>query len=253
MMKTKDNNYFISILICCFNSEKFIELTIKSVLNNDYNNYEIIFLDDGSKDRTKEIIHKVMKNYTNFIYYYQNNKGLGSARNKGLELANSNWIFLLDHDDIISKNRLTKQINDIKNNIDCSVFFGDATLDKVENKTKHIQFKKKYGLKIVDVVNKKNVMINLFKYGCFIGSSSTVINKKKALKIGGFNEHLLFTVDYDYFIRSAKFFKFYSSENIYSEWRVHENQITNRNFRNNIELFYLYILNIKNIRFSIFN
>jgi len=254
MTKVDYNKFFVSILICCYNSEKFIESTIKSVLNNDYKDFEIIFVDDGSKDRTKEIIHKTMSNYDNYIYYYQNNKGLGSARNKGVELANSNWLFILDHDDIIFKYRLTKQINDIKKNINCSVVFGDTLIDKLNNKTKYMVFHEKYGLKIDDLINKTNVQINLLKYGCFIGSSSTVINKKKALEIGCFNESLSFTVDYDFFVRSAEKFNFYSSQNIYSKWKIHENQITNKNyFKNNIELFYLYYSNFKNIKLSELN
>ena len=54
------NEIFVSILICCFNSEKFISKTIESIIKQNYNNFEIIFIDDGSADNTKQVINNIL-------------------------------------------------------------------------------------------------------------------------------------------------------------------------------------------------
>ena len=236
----QSNNPFISILICCYNSEKFIIRTLDSVLSQKYTNWELIIIDDGSYDKTKEIIFKKLKN-KKFNYYYQENIGLANSRNKGLLLSKSNYVFILDHDDEISSDRLIKQVKEIKTNEDCAIYFGDAKINSWEKITKFQIFKKKYDFNINKLKNKNRIDNFLLEYGCFIPSSTVVINKDKIKSNFLFNNRYNYVVDFDYFLRVSKTNKIFMSENIYSCWYESKNQITYQNkLKNYIEIFIMY-------------
>ncbi|MEM4211821.1 MAG: glycosyltransferase family A protein [Nitrososphaerota archaeon] len=84
-----------------YNAERWIERAIKSVLNQNYTNYELIIIDDGSTDRTWHIIQDYQQNYPDKIIAYKldRNLGLSFARNKGLDLASGDIVTFLDSDD----------------------------------------------------------------------------------------------------------------------------------------------------------
>ena len=92
-----------------FNGEKFLKKSIGSILNQTYRNFELIILDDGSTDSSKEII---LSNNDNRIIYYSNasNKGLVYTRNKLVELSQGKYIAIMDCDDIAEPYRLEKQV-----------------------------------------------------------------------------------------------------------------------------------------------
>jgi glycosyltransferase involved in cell wall biosynthesis len=80
-----------SIIIPTYNRENFISETINSVLESDYKNFEIIVVDDGSTDNTKDIVNKI--NDSRLNYYYQDNKERGAARNNGIKKAKGEYVF----------------------------------------------------------------------------------------------------------------------------------------------------------------
>ena len=248
-----ENNLFISILICCYNSEKYISNTLDSILIQKYSNYEIIIVDDGSEDNTKNIIEKKLFN-KKYIYKFQKNKGLSEARNLGLSLSNSNYIFILDHDDIMDKNRLENQVKEIINNKDCSVYFGNSYIGLENQTTKYelIENKSKFDLNI-NKINNISIDEYLLMYGCFIASSTVVINKNK-LSNYVFNEKFNYVTDYDFFIEQSINNKFFKSNNIYASWRINENQMSSKNIKKNlIENIQVYNKYFKKNKKYIFN
>lgn len=102
----------VSIIITLYNAEKYIEETILSAINQTYKNKEIIVIDDGSTDNSSKIVKKYLDE--NIRYYYQENRGVAVARNKGIKLAKGNYISFLDSDDILYKDKIQKQIEQIK-------------------------------------------------------------------------------------------------------------------------------------------
>ena len=66
---------WFSIIICCYNSEKYLKYTLESVINQSYKLWELIIIDDGSSDKTKSIIDKYKTKNSKIKYFYQNNKG----------------------------------------------------------------------------------------------------------------------------------------------------------------------------------
>ena len=120
------NEPYFSVIICCFNSEEFIRETIDSVIHQTFKDWEIVLVNDGSTDRTEIIVNDYISQGTNINYFFQENKGFANARNKCLELAEGQWIVIIDHDDICLPNRLNIHNNQILNNPDCGFFFGDT-------------------------------------------------------------------------------------------------------------------------------
>lgn len=90
---------FVSFIMPTFNRAYIIGDAIQSILAQTYQNWELILIDDGSVDNTKELIEKM--NEPSIRYYYQTNKGAATARNKGLESAKGEWIAYLDSDNTL--------------------------------------------------------------------------------------------------------------------------------------------------------
>ena len=105
----KKEKYFFSIIIPTWNRGFCIKQCLEHVLDQTYSNYEIIIIDDGSTDNTKDVI---FNNFTDHIdsgkirYFYQKNSGVSAARNKGLSKAKGNWICYVDSDNYVSSNYL---------------------------------------------------------------------------------------------------------------------------------------------------
>ena len=119
----------ISIIMNCFNGEKFLNESINSLLNQTYKNWELIFFDNKSTDKSANIVKNL--NDKRIKYYRSNNKiKLGLARKKALDKANGEFIAFLDTDDIWEKNKLNLQLKTFKDkkvgfSITNSIFFNE--------------------------------------------------------------------------------------------------------------------------------
>ena len=89
----------VSIIIPVYNGEKYIKRCLESVLNQTYKDIEIIVLNDGSSDRSEEVIRRMTKDDTRIRYYCHENMGVGKTRNRGIELSMGEYITFLDADD----------------------------------------------------------------------------------------------------------------------------------------------------------
>lgn len=103
----------ISIIIPVYNAEKWLAMTIDSVLSQSYNNYELILIDDGSTDESSNICLEYVKIYPNIKYLSKSNGGVSSARNAGLDLAEGDLIAFLDSDDWLAPEFLETLVSNI--------------------------------------------------------------------------------------------------------------------------------------------
>lgn len=101
----------ISVVIPIYNVEKYIFRCIDSLQNQTYKDFELILIDDGSTDNSPSICDELEKKYSNIKVIHQDNSGPSIARNKGLEIANGNYITFVDSDDFVNNRYLECLIN----------------------------------------------------------------------------------------------------------------------------------------------
>src|SRR5574344_1384872 len=106
-------NNKISIIVSAFNAEKYIKECLEKLLQQTYENIEIIVVEDGSTDKTKEIIKSFEKNKKITIIYNDGNKGLSYSRNVGLRGATGEYIGFIDADDYIDNDFYEELMNSI--------------------------------------------------------------------------------------------------------------------------------------------
>jgi glycosyltransferase involved in cell wall biosynthesis len=107
------NNAVVSVIVPAFNAENYIEETLKSVVNQTWTNLQIIVVNDGSTDNTEKKTLPFLAD-KRIIYVNQQNKGSVSARNKGLSLATGDYIQYVDADDVLSLDKIYKQVTVLK-------------------------------------------------------------------------------------------------------------------------------------------
>ncbi len=108
----------ISIIIPIYNAEQYLANTIESVLNQTYKNFELILVDDGSRDSSNKICTKYAEKDFRIKVVYQKNKGVSSARNTGLKHITGEWICFLDSDDEVTPTWLQSYIDSIEDGLD---------------------------------------------------------------------------------------------------------------------------------------
>ncbi|RJR18173.1 MAG: glycosyltransferase family 2 protein [Desulfobacteraceae bacterium] len=102
-------NVLVSVIIPAYNAEKWIRASVESALNQTWQNIEVIVIDDGSNDQTYCILQTVQNKNVKVIS--QGNRGAAAARNKGLQIAQGDYIQFLDSDDILETGKIRSQLN----------------------------------------------------------------------------------------------------------------------------------------------
>lgn len=128
-------NDLVSIIMPSYNTAKFISESIESVLNQTYSNWELIIIDDCSKDNTDEVVSKYLSD--DRIKYFKNDNNCGAAlsRNKALREAKGKWIAFLDSDDLWENNKLEMQIKFMTDN---NYYFSYTNYCEIDEESKEI-------------------------------------------------------------------------------------------------------------------
>jgi len=214
----------VSVIIAVYNGEKYIKEAVESILNQTYKDIELIVVDDGSTDRTKEIL----TNYPNIKYVYQDNRGEGAARNLGTSLAKGDYIAFLDGDDLYKKDKIEKQINMLELNPEIDVVYCD--LEVVDEKLKYINILKSEG-----VYDKREDLLPMMLYRQVVQGPICMMIRKKCSDAVKWKENYTYIVDYIYTINLAKKFNFkYLEEPLYV-YRRHNNNLSNSHEKTLVE------------------
>ena len=165
----------VTVITPLFNAQDFIGETIESVLDQTYQNWEMIIVDDCSTDNSRDIVKKyeAKESRIKLIELEKNFGGPARPRNVGLDISKGDYLAFLDADDVWLKNKLQVQINEmLVNNLDFtstdSKFIDDNSIDTIINKHKIIIFFKK--------IKRKATLSDVIK-GSFISTSSAIVSK----------------------------------------------------------------------------
>lgn len=176
----------ISVLMTVYNGEKFLEETIESVLNQTFGDFELIIIDDGSTDNTKEIIMKFAKWDKRIKYYYfGKNKGyyyLDEVINEGLRKCKGKYIARIDADDLCNPNRLEVQYNYLEKNKDIFLIGSSAEVIDYHGKKIGSIFKKPFS----SIFHKYHVAVS----NSFVHSS--IMFRNEGIYYPSHNEHMFY-------------------------------------------------------------
>lgn len=122
----------VSIITPCYNGKKYLVNFLNSILDQDYKQIELIFIDDGSTDCTADIVNNYKKKFENsgiiFKYIYQENAGQAAAINKGLKEFKGEYLMWVDSDDILLKNNISKKVEFLEKHDECGFVLSKGTI-----------------------------------------------------------------------------------------------------------------------------
>jgi len=182
---------FFSVIIPTYNRKHFLEKCVRSVLSQTYPHFELIIIDDGSDDGTKELISSFKDD--RIFYRYQNNQGVSRSRNRAICMAKSDFLAFLDSDDWWDTKKLEKSLENIRKYNEIKIFH-----------TEEIWYSK--GKLLHQKIKHKKPTGEFYKNAlplCCISISTAVVHKSVFEDIGMFDETFEACEDYDFWLRTA--------------------------------------------------
>jgi len=246
---SKNSQPMVSIIMTCFNNCETLKDAISSVINQSYQNWELIFVDDGSTDQSLKVVNQIIDSRVK-IFTLDKNYGRGISYQMGLNKANGKYIMFLDSDDWWYSNKIIKQIQYLKNNHKV-MFVGSGLITSKNHKPIGVRCNKKFS----NITNKK--ITDPFIAFATICIRDTIISKYS------FDKNLKVAQDSD-FLRTLCMNEQYSNLEdilyVYNEsgsfnWIKMKNALKNTKIglKKYKQKFFLdYFLNIMEINFKIF-
>ena len=209
------NKIKISIIMCAYNSEKFIEASIMSILTQTFSNFELIIINDGSTDGTATIINKFSKTDKRIKQInFKKNIGVYVRRNIGINLAKGKYLAFMDSDDISLPKRLEIQYNYLQQNPE--FYLIGSSYEIIDKNNEHIRNE----IAITGFPTIKNILPEKM---LFLTSSLMLRNDKK----NKFRVKFIYAGDYDFvLLLLSKGYKMNNLPDILVKYRININSIT---------------------------
>ena len=221
----------VSIIVNCFNGEKYLRESLESILKQSYKNWEVIFWDNQSTDSSA----KIFKSYNDkrFIYFYATkHTSLYKARNLAIEKSKGDFLSFLDVDDFWGKDKLETQMPYF-NSLKVGVVFSNLWVMKKNKSTKKIYTNSKLpsGRIFNELINNYN-----------IGILTTVIRKDFFLQLKKkFDERFSIIGDFDLFLRLSKLCEFVSIQEPLAFYRLHAQNLSTLNKEKEVKEYEIWI------------
>ncbi|WP_250658235.1 glycosyltransferase family 2 protein [Alkalimarinus coralli] len=233
----------LSIIIPTYNAASYIEETLRSIFSQDYHNFEIIIVDDGSKDQTHQMI-KAM-NDSRIRYVYQTNSG-GPARprNVGIRMARGKYISIFDSDDLMLAGKLSSTVQALINNPGAALALtnyqmitetGEISRDNVLADYHTLQsLPKKSSNQGYHLIDKTDAYRGLVQSN-FIATSSVILNKKHLSLNDLFDEQLKNADDKEMWLKLAYDHDIVFVDKILHQYRLRSGSITFRGYEKRVD------------------
>ncbi len=198
-------NWLVSVIVPAYNAEAFIYSTLNSILLQSYKNIEVIVVDDGSQDKTVEIVKSVAAKDNRVMLLRQSNQGVATARNLAIENSKGEYIAPCDADDIWYPQKIEKQMRCIATSSSL-VGLVYTWIELIDEKGSHLKFGRKWDIK-------GDVLAPLLCSN-FIGGGSTPLIRRKCIDhVGGYNcnfikDNAQGCEDRDLYLRIAEHYAF---------------------------------------------
>jgi len=237
----------VSIIINCFNGEKFLRQCLSSVSKQIYKNWEVIFWDNKSNDNTKKIFNEFKKD-KRFKYFFANkHTNLYVARNLAIRKSKGEVLTFLDTDDIWLPNKLQEQIQYFKKNVKAEILYSNYFIKK---KILGMNFIKKRYNKILPDGLITNHLLKSYDVAWLTTAFKRKIFKNKQL----FNEKFFMVADYDLILHLSLNKNIHCIQKPLAIYRYHSDQLTRNKFKIQIShMISLFNKIKKNTRFNQLN
>lgn len=213
-------NPLVSVIMPAYNGEKYIGDAIESILNQTYENLELIIVEDKSTDSTLDVIQKY-KDPRIFIQLNSENKGIAFSTNLGIKISKGKYIALLDDDDIALKRRLEWQVKFLEEHEEVDILGGRSAL--IDKDGEFIKYDKE------PIYNSKYIKANMLFYNKRFANCTTMMRRsfidKNDLK---YQEACLGMQDFKFFIDSSKVGTMTSIDHLIHLKRIHEEEETEK-------------------------
>lgn len=163
----------VSVILTCYNQEKYLAEALDSVLNQTYPFWECVILNDGSTDGSEDVAKRYVSRDKRFIYVYQSNQGVVAARNNAIKISKGDYILPLDGDDMISPDYIKLATDVLDNNKDVILVY--CNVERFGNES---------GILLLPELNKRNIL----RSGCCV--SSSVYRREIYDSVGGYKKEM---------------------------------------------------------------
>jgi len=195
----------VSVIVPTYNAPRFLVETVESILAQDYGDFELIVVDDGSGPATRRALEPYMKRIR---YYWRENAGPSAARNTGIELAKGELIAFCDHDDLWLPNKLSHQVSHIDSHPGAGLYYCDYSHfgDRLDKRPRR--------------QHSGRVFLKLWQKR-FLQTLAVVCRREVFDKAGLFDVSLRYCQDYDMWLRIALHYDFGYTGGVLAKYRLH--------------------------------
>ena len=208
---TNTRKPMVSVIIPSYNHERYLPRAIDSVINQSYANFEIIVVDDGSTDKTKNVCLR----YPSVKYIYQPNAGLSAARNNGISNSSGEYFIFLDADDWLLENAIISNLDLLTPNNNVAFASGGHK----------VYYEPKDTTMIVQREVNENHYCRLLE-GNFIGMHATVMYQRWVFDTYYFDTSLPYCEDYDLYLKIARQHPIIHHTGLIAVYRIHDNNMS---------------------------
>jgi len=191
----------VTIIALCYNHERFVQECLQSIINQTYQNIELIIVDDFSTDKSREIMLAFSQKKISIKWIFNKNN-LGNCRsfNQALKIATGEYIIDLSTDDVLKPNRIEEQVKKFAVSNRIGIVFSDAEYIDENSNWLGIFYKKD------QKIPEGNIYEDILRKS-FIMPSSMMIRKSILDKLGGYDENLKYE-DFDFWVRSSRIYEY---------------------------------------------
>jgi glycosyltransferase involved in cell wall biosynthesis len=230
----------VSIIIPVYNGEKFIKETLESIFEQTFQDFEIIIVDDGSIDGTRNILEQYAGKVT---YIFQENSGPSRARNTAIKIAKGKYVAFLDGDDLWTPNKLELQIGYMESHPYIGMVFADMMTFNESgviqaSYLKSIKRKNFYSILLAEQHELKDPF-SMLLYANFIPTGTVIIRKVCMDDIGFFDENISSVEDLDMWMRTSIFCKVGFVPCVLKKKRDHEGNISKDLYKATVSAIYV--------------
>ena len=202
----------VSVIMSVYNGEKYLHEAVESILNQTFKDFEFIIINDGSTDRTGDMLESYADE--RMVIINQDKIGLTKALNRGLSLARGEYIARMDADDVSLPERLGQQVAFLDKNTDVALV--GCNFYEIDD-SGNIIAKKEVTLE------NEEIKWRLLFHNCF-GHSTTVFRKECFSAVGGYDESIVYSQDYDLWLRISQHYNVGNLGEFLHKWRRNKSE-----------------------------